>query len=214
MRNAFLGVVVMMLMASAALAQTGKHIAIGGAIGFTSYTDKDFSSKNPGFALAYRLNLKPDREDGWKWAAKGSVGYSKRKTTTVIGGTRTALGKLQTIPVEVGLQRSLRQGPWQVGIGIVAGPSFNHFDVDQAARDAYLSRLGTTLDGIKVKTSLEVKPEISAWYDVNKWIGVQGAVYYLFNRPKAETTSGGVTTSSTWKTDHASASLGVVVGIL
>jgi hypothetical protein len=112
-----------------------------------------------------------------------------------------------------GIQRAMRKGPWQVGFGVVAGGSINQFKVDQAARDAYLSRLGEVLTEIKVKNSLAVRPEISAWYDLGKWFGVQGSVSYLFNRPKAESTFDGVTTSSTWKTDHASAHIGLVVGI-
>ena len=203
----------MMLMAPAAMAQTGKHFAIGGAIGLSKYADDNFSSKNPGFSPAYRLNLKPDAADGWKWAPKGSIGYSNRKTKGVIGGISTELGRLQMIPITGGIQRSLRQGPWQLGIGVGAGISINHFKVDGAARDARQSQLGTTLNDIKVKNSLVIKPEVSAWYDIGKWVGVQGSLSYSINRPKADTTVNGVTTSSTWKTDHASASVGLVVGI-
>jgi hypothetical protein len=213
MRRAFLGMSLMLLMAPAAWAQTGKHVAVGAALGLTKYSDQDFKAKNPNVSFAYRITLKPEAPDGWRWALKSGLGWSNKNTTTDIGGTRTQLGKLQTVLIMGGGQRVLRQGPWQVGFGIVAGPSFNHFKVDGAARDAYLSRLGRDLSDIKVKNSLAVRPEISAWYDLSKLFAVQGSVSYTYNRPKAETTSGGVTSSSTWKTDHASVSVGLVVGL-
>ena len=208
-----LALFVMVLSAPSAWAQTGKHVAIGGALGVTSYTDKDFSSRNPGVSPTYRIILSTQAKDGWSWAPKSSLGWSKRNTTTDIGGIRTHLGKLQTILIMAGVQRVFRQGPRQIGFGVVGGASLNHFDVDSAPRAAYLGRLGRTLNDVKVKNSFAVKPEVSAWYDLNQWFAVQGSVSYLFNGPKAETTAGGVTTSAIWKTDHASASVGLVVGI-
>jgi hypothetical protein len=215
MRGTSLGVFLMLLVATAAWAQTGKHVSLGGAIDVTSYSDKEFSVKNPGFAVAYRFNLKPDQQapDGWRWAPKVGVGWSSREITGDIGSTRTVLGKLQSLPIELGVQRVLRQGPWHLGIGVAAGPSFNSLKVNQAARDAYASQFGAELGDIEVKTSLAVGPDVSAWYDLNDWFALHGSVSYLFNRPKVETLSQGVTTSSTWKTDHATASIGLVVGI-
>ena len=213
MRAGILGMFLMMLIAPAALAQTGKHFALGVGLGVSKYIDKDFSSKNPEVSLAYRINLKPGANNGWTWAPKGSLRWSDRKTSTDIGGIRTQLGKLRTALVMVGVQRGLRQGPFQIGFSVVGGASFNHFVVDGAARDAYLSRLGRTLSDIKVKNSFAVGPEVSATYDLGRWFALQGSLAYLFDRPKAEITSGGVTSSSTWKTDHANASIGLLVGI-
>ena len=213
MRIACWGILLMMVAAPAAMAQTGKHIAIGGAIGVTSYADHDFSTKNPGFSLAYRLNPKPARTYSWKWGVKGDLGWSRHNTTTDIGGVETPLGKLQTGLIMGGIQRSMQRGRWQGGVAIVAGPSFHQFDIDGRARDAYESRLGTDLADIKVKTSVAVRPEAIANYDLNQWLGVQGTLSYLIDRPKAETTSGGATTSRTWKTDRLSAGVALVVGI-
>ena len=215
MRIACVGMFLTMLLATAttAVAQTGKHLAIGGGISFTSYADQDFKTKNPGFTFMYRLNLKPSAADGWYWGAKGDAGWSKRETTTDIGGARTPLGKLQTTLAMAGVQRSLRRRPWQLGIAVVAGPSIHQFDVDHRARDAYASRLGRDLASVDVKNTIAVRPEAQVNYDLGPWLGLQGQLSYLFDRPKAETTSGGVTTSTTWKTDHLAASVGLVVGI-
>ena len=215
MRTAPIALLLILVAAPAALAQTGKRVAIGGAIGLTRYADDDFGfgSKDPSFSLAYRVRMNPAARSGWAWAPKSSFGLTKRDASSDIGGTRTHLGQLQTIQVMGGVQRVMHQGPWQVGLGVAAGPSINDFSVDAGARDAYQSRLGTDLGDVNVKNSIAVKPEFSAWYDLSRMLGVQGSLSYLFNRPKVETTSGGVTTTSTWKTDRASAKLGLVVGI-
>ena len=146
MRKAFLAVILLLLMTGPALAQTGKRVALGVAVGVSSYIDKDFSSTNPSIEPAYRVRLNAETKDGWSWSLKSGLGWSNRKTSSDIGGVGTRLGKLQTILIMGGVQRVYRQGPWQVGGGVVAGPSFNQFDVDRAARDAYQSRLGQALD--------------------------------------------------------------------
>ena len=213
MRKSFLAMFLMLLATDPAVAQTGKRVALGAALGVSSYIDKDFSSTNPSIQPAYRVRLSTETKDGWSWALKSGFGWSSRKTSSDIGGESTRLGKLQTILIMGGVQRVFRQGLWQFGGGIVAGPSINKFNVDRAARDAYQRRLGQVLDDVKVKTSIAVRPGVSVSYDLGKWFGVEGGVSYTFNRPKAETSVDGTTTSSTWKTDHTSASVGLVVGL-
>ena len=213
MRRTLLGMILMMLIATVAFAQTGKRVAIGGAIGFSKYSDSDFSTKNPNFSFAYRMRLNAAHPDGWGWAPKTSVGWSDRKTASDIGGSSTQLGKLQSIPVMAGIERGYRNGPVKFGVSVVGGVSMNHFRVDGAARDAYLTRTGQTLEGVKVKNALAVRPELSLWYDIGSRYAVQAVTTYLYSHPKAETTVDGVTTTSTWKTDHASARLGLVVGL-
>lgn len=213
MTRRILTVVLLMLPASAAMAQTGKHVALGASVGISSYTDSDFKAKNPDVSPAYRITLKTSHKDGWRWSLKSGLGWSRRDVTHDIGGANTQLGKLQMALIMGGVQRVFRRGPLEAGAGIEAGPSFNKFDVDQAARDAYQTRLGVPLDDIKVKTSVAVRPVVSAWYDLGPWFAVGASVTYAFDRPRAETTAGGVTTSSTWNTDHTSASVGFVVGI-
>ena len=112
-----------------------------------------------------------------------------------------------------GVERAYRAGPLKVGVSGVVGPSFNHFDVNDAARTAYRNRLGRDLTSIKVKTSIAVRPELSGWYDLNRWSALHISFSYMINHPTVDTTAGGVTTSTTWKPDHFSAQNGFVVGV-
>jgi hypothetical protein len=200
------------MLAPAARAQTGKHLALGAGLNLHHYADGDFGSKNPGVDFVYRIVRNPGKGDGWNWETKTSVSWSKTDTRTDIGGSSTQLGRLQTIPIMVGVQRAYHQGPMKVGTWVVAGPSFNRFDTDGAARSAYAS-LGSELNSVDVNNSIAVRPGLSAWYDLGSWIGLHGSASYTFNRPTAKTTVDGVTTSSTLNTDHASFDLGLAIGI-
>ena len=202
-----------LITAPPAWAQSSKHLSLGAGLNFHKYADSDFSSKNPSISLEYRIALNHSGVDGWSWGPKSSISLGKVDTKTDIGGIETHLGRLRTIPILVGIERAYRQGPLRIGASVVAGPSFNHFDVDAAARSAYLTRLGRNLGAVTVKTSVAIKPGVSAWYDLGDWAALHASLSYVVNRPKAEMTVDGVTTSSTWKTDHASFVLGFVVGV-
>src|SRR5262249_30790221 len=110
-------------------------------------------------------------------------------------------------------EREYTEGPLSVGISFIAGPSFNSFSVDDAARSAYRSRLGVELNDVDVKTSLAVRPAVGIWIDVGPRIAVGSTIDYMVNRITAETTTGGVRSSTKWKTDHLGIHFGVVFGL-
>ena len=213
MRRALLGIIILIAVPSAAAwGQTGKRLAIGAGMNYHRFADNTFSSSNPGISFEYRIHRHSTQEDGWKWSPKTSVNLSKMDTEMNVGGASTKAGRLQAARVMIGVERGYRQGPFKIGASVIAGPSFNQFDVDGAARTAY-ANTGNTLNGISAKNSIAVKPGISAWYDLGSWFALHGSAGYVINRPTVETTVNGVTTSSTWKTDHTSLEMGLVVGI-
>jgi hypothetical protein len=213
MRSAILGVVVWMTVCQAAYAQTGKHLAVGAGFVINEYDDGSFTQDNPSPTFEYRIRLKPGSRHGWHWTPSGAFDWFRPDATRDIGGQTTRLGQLRARPVMVGIEREYSQGPLNLGVSFIAGPSFNAFSVDDAARVAYRSRLGTDLNGVSVKTSLAVRPGAGLWYDLGPWLAVGGSVDYMVNRITAETTTGGVRSSTKWKTDHLGFHFGVVVGI-
>ena len=213
MHRVILGLLLVVMLAPTASAQTGKHVGVGAGITAHKYADSDFSTKNPSISFVYRITPKPGGKQGWSWEPKGGFGWFRVDTDMEVGGIDTRIGKLRARPIMAGVERSYRAGPLKVGVSGVVGPSFNHFDVNDAARTAYHNRLGRDLTSIKVKTSIAVRPELSGWYDLNKWLALHVAFSYMIDRPTIDTTAGGVTTSTTWKTDHFNAQIGFVVGI-
>jgi len=202
MKRLMLALMGVAMIASAAQAQTGRRLALGAGLGFHKYVDSDFSQKNPGISIVYRLALHPGVKRGWTLEPKGTVDWFKTDVKTDVGPVDIHLGKLRSIPVLVGAGPSYRHGRTKIGVAILAGPSFNQFTGDKGSNP------------ITVKNSVMVRPETSLWYDVSSRLGLHAGVSYVYNRPSAETTSGGSTTSAKWKTDHVNFSVGFAVGII
>src|SRR5262249_32977677 len=125
-------------MATAAHAQPRGHLALGVGVGYHNFQNDAINTTGLSIVPEYHLGLSTNgRKEGWSWGLKGGVGYANTDLDEPIGGFETRNGKLRTIPVMVGAGPSYRTGPWRLGVGVVAGPSFNHFTVDDAARAAY-----------------------------------------------------------------------------
>jgi hypothetical protein len=200
--------------APAASAQTGKLVAVGAGITLHKYGDNDFTPRNnPSVTFDYRISLHRHSRQGWKWEPKGGFSWFHADTELPVGGVETSIGELRARPIMGGIERAYRDGPLKVGVSIIGGPSFNHFSVNDAARAAYAGRLGQDLTAIKAKNSFALRPEFSAWYDLNQWIALHAAVNYVINRPTVETTASGATTSDRWNTDHVNAHVGFVFGV-
>ena len=202
MKGLVLALMGVAMIGSVAQAQTGRHLALGVGLAFHKYVDSDFSQKNPGISIVYRIALKTEVKEGWTLEPKGTIDWFKTDVKTDVGNVDTHIGKLRSVPVLVGAGPSYRHGRAKVGVAILAGPSFNHFTGDKGSSP------------ITVKNSVIVRPETSLWYDVSSRLGLHAGVSYAYNRPSAETTSAGSTTSAKWKTDHVNFSIGFAIGII
>lgn len=214
MGKAILAVSLVALMASTARAQPGEHLALGGGLGFHSYADGNFSSgKSPAIAPIYSIALRRSSSEGWSWAPKYGLGYANPERQDDVGGVAVTTGRLRMIPVMVGVGRHYQHGPVSLGFGVAAGPSFNRFVIDEAARTAYRDRLGQTLNSITANTSIATRPDLNVWYDFNRWLGLHGSADYTFNHPTARTTANGVATPTKWNADHMSYGVGLAVKV-
>jgi len=214
MKKTLAAFVLAAILPASAHAQPGDHAALGAGIGFNNYVNGAFSGKTVSVVPEYHFSLTPhaDRE-GLSFGLKGGVGYSQPDRNDFIGGFETKTGSLRMVSVMVGAGPSYRSGPLRLGVGVVAGPSFNTFSVDDGARTAYRDRNGSSLDAIRVKNSLVVRPDVSLWYNFTDRVGLHSSVSYTSNRPKAETTVDGVSTSDRWVTDRWSYQAGLAVGV-
>lgn len=194
-----------------AKAQAEKRFSLGGGVSFHDYSDSRFESKSLSFGPRYRLN-QGRGANGWDWDLKTSLSFSQMNVPTEVFGSEVQLGKMRTIPLLVGVARAYRHGPMKVGAWVTGGPSFNDFEVDEEAMAAYQAG-GNDLENVHVKTSMVIKPGVSATYDLSSWLALQSSVSYTVHRPTVRTLINGVSTSETWKLDHSSASLGLLVGI-
>jgi hypothetical protein len=201
MKGLLLVLMGLVTLASAAQAQSGRHVALGVGLGFHHFTDGDFSQKNPGVSIIYRLAWKPGTRDGWKLEPSATIGWGKTDVRTDIAGVSTHIGKLRTIPILVGAGPSYRHGKTKVGVAVLAGPSFNTFTHDSGASP------------VAVKNSFAARSEAGLWYDVSSRLGLHTSVAYVYNRPTADPASGATAGSGKWKTDHLNFSVGFAIGL-
>ena len=117
------------------------------------------------------------------------------------------------VSVLVGAGPSYRTGPFSVGLGVVAGPSFNNFSVDDAARVAYSDRVGATLNSITAKNSITVRPNLGLWYDLTSRVALHSSVDYTVNRPRVLTDIDGTISSERWMLDRWSYQAGLAYGL-
>jgi len=214
MKKTFMTLVFATMVATAAQAQPGDHLALGAGVGFQNYVNSGFSGKSVSIVPEYHFGLTPhsDRQ-GWSIGLKGGIGYSQPDRSDMIGGFETRTGRLRMVPVMVGAGPSYRSGPLRIGVGVVAGPSINKFSVDDAARAAYRDRLGATLNSIDVKNSIAVRPDVSLWYNLTSRVGLHGSLSYTSNHPNVDTTVDGVRTRTRWNADRWSYQTGLALGV-
>lgn len=200
--------------ATVAFAQTGRHVAVGVEIGAQQYLDgEDFESKEPGFALLYRVRLSTgEKPDGVKFEPNGSVGISRARTQLRINGSPERLGRLRSIPVLVGGGPSWRLGPTSVGLSAMGGYSFNEHDLDDNAL-ATFPAIGIPLQTVEAKNAFAAKVSLGAWHDLSSRFGVHGSLGYLFHRPKMTTTIGDIAVTEEWHGDRLSLDAGIAVGL-
>jgi hypothetical protein len=214
MSKAIAAIILAAVMATAAQAQPGDRLMLGAGIGFQNYRDGAFSNRNPAIVPEYRFGVAShSHRDGVSFGLTGGIGYSNPDRSESIGGVETRTGNLRTVQLMAGAGPSYRSGPLRIGVDVSAGPSFNRLSVDDAARTAYRSRLGETLNSIQVQNSLVAGPAASLWYDLTPRLGLHTSVGYTVNRPVVKTTVDGATSSTRWNADSWSYEAGVGFGL-
>lgn len=214
MKSTFAAMVLAAMIATTAHAQPDSRVALGAGIGFHNYRDSAFPSHNPSIVPEYNFGFASNgHRQGLSFGLKGGVTYSQPDRNDFIGGVETKTGDLQMVSAMVGAGPTYRTGPFSIGMAIVAGPSFNNFSVDDGARVAYRDREGATLNSIKVKNSIAVRPNLGLWYNLTSRLALHSSVNYTINRPMVTTTINDETRSTRWMLDRWSYQAGLALGV-
>jgi len=213
MKRTFAAVLFAAMFATTAHAQPDGRVSIGAGLGFHDYRDSAFPKGSWSVVPEYNLRWSHGDRQGLSFGLKGGITYSQPSRDDFIGGLQTKTGDLRMVSALVGAGPTYRTGPFSISTGVVAGPSFNSFSVDDAARAAYSDRLGATLNSIKVKNSMVVRPTLGLWYDLSSRWALHSSVDYTVNRPMVTTTVDGETNSSRWMLDKWGYQAGVAFGL-
>ena len=112
----------------------------------------------------------------------------------------------------VGFGHTKRVKRFTTSANVSAGYSFNHLTVDSGVGPAFIGSGVSVLD-VHVRDSGILKPEVAAWYDVFKHMGVGVAVAYLVSRPQEVMVTAAGSQTRRLRADTLELTAGVTFGL-
>jgi hypothetical protein len=187
-----------------AAAQTEGRVSVGASVTHVIPTDDDVKSTT-GVGFVARLN--PKR--GWGPAAAFSW---FRADISDPSGASGDFARMRVRPLMAGIAYTI--GPERVltSFSIVAGPSFNGIEFE----DAFLDRVAGIGDtpSIDIENSFVVRPGVNVTWTVAPRVAIVGFAGYMFNRPNVVYRDPfGTEFRDRWKADAAGISIGAVYSL-
>ena len=149
--------------------------------------------------------------EGWKW--QYGLGWYATDVAWQIGGQRTEIGKLSVKPLLVGYGYTHVMGRTSVSAGVTGGYSFNSLRQGSELEDIVQARTGERRAVIEVDNSWVLRPGVSAWYNVNKKLGINVGVHYIISRPRVSLSTSSGTAFRHLNADMFSIKAGIVYSI-
>jgi hypothetical protein len=210
-----LGATMLLGGATRASAQSDAHVAVGAEITKRFFTEDGFSKGvRPTFLYRVRMHRHPD--NGWRFRFPiFGFNWGRNDVETPIGGEVTELGFLRARGLMGGVAEALvkNEGRDEISFNVLAGPAFMHFSVSDEARAAYRDRLGLDPISIDAKNTIVVRPGVSYWHDISKWLGFHAAIQYVILRPEVVVRTPAGETSSRWNADNLALKAGIAVKV-
>jgi hypothetical protein len=161
-----------------ASAQSRNRFAIGANFSQKSAPDET-SRGHRSIGLLWRIG---HGSSGWGWKY-GINWYSTDIDRALSGGPLEAFGELRIRPFMAGYGYTKIVGRTKVSANLMAGYSFNSFNLAPTYATAYRQIHGTAAVDVDAANSLVFKPEISTWFDVNAKVGINVSMGYMVARP-------------------------------
>ena len=164
-------------------AQTDGRVAIGGNVG-TKQTPQSGSRGSIGLGFLWRIG---HGREGWGW--KYGLNWYSAELQRPIGGENHEFGELNVRPFMggYGYTRLVRGG--QVSANVLGGFAFTSFSVRNDYALTYRFNNGGASIDADVSKAWVLKPEVSAWFDVARKLGINASAGYMIARPELAVTS-------------------------
>jgi hypothetical protein len=176
-RSLPLAVLVALWSAGAVQAQTAGRVAIGANVSSKGGVDPRASGHtNPGFL--FRVG---HGKPGWGW--KYGFNWYATDLEQRLDGSDRAFGELKVRPLMGGYGYTHLVGSVQVSANLLGGFAFTSFELQPSFDESYRQMLGVTSVRTHTSNALVTKPEISAWINMSRKIGLNINAGYLVARP-------------------------------
>jgi hypothetical protein len=168
-------------------AQTNNRFAVGlDYIVRTSdrASTEDYAQGQLGPGLLWRFgNGKPG------WGFHWGLNWYAVKIDRPIGGNVVELGELHVRPVMAGYGYTRVVRRTTVTAAVLGGYAFGSIAVEPQASDAYHTALGAQWATGRASNTFVLKPEIGAWYNLTRTIGLNVNAGYMIARPDVTMTT-------------------------
>jgi hypothetical protein len=166
--------------ADAVYAQDDSRFAVGTALNLKRASEED-ARGSTGVGLLWRFGS--GRSEGWGFKY-GFSWYTADLDTAIGDSAHHEFGKLRVRPFMAGYGYSKRLGRVQVSAKVLGGFALTSFSLSSPANAAFQSTLQTENVRTSVSDPLVLKPEVSAWINLNDKIGLNISAGEVFARPE------------------------------
>ena len=118
------------------------------------------------------------------WGFRWGLNWYSADLTEEFASTTTDFGRLQVRPVMAGYGYERRFGRLLVGGGVIGGYARTRVSMTPEFDDAYRASLGARTVRTEVSNTLVVRPELSAWFDISRKVGLNLSSGYMIARPE------------------------------
>jgi hypothetical protein len=163
-------------------AQTDGKFALG--VGITAKPAPRADSRGTsGTSLLWRIG---HGREGWGWKY-GLSWYSTALDRSLTGGSHE-FGELNIKPFLGGYGYTHIMGRTKVSTNVLAGYAMTSFRLRDGFAQAFRTESGLEAIDVKSASTWVVKPEVSAWRDLTRKVGLNLSVGYMIARPKLTVT--------------------------
>jgi hypothetical protein len=139
---------------------------------------------------------------GKGWGPAGALDWFNAD----LGASFEGVGRVEVRPLMGGVGYGFNKGRVWTSLSVVGGPAINRIRLNDSARDEF--------EIVKSqRITLAVRPGASITYDIAPRVGLTAFAGYLFNRPHYTLRTGAGDIKTTWTTDAAIFSVGVVYSL-
>jgi hypothetical protein len=167
-----------------ARAQTDNIVAVGVNVTARSPGDSHAAHGSQSIGFTWRLG---HAHTGWGWDY--GFGWYAADIDRTVDGQATPAGELKLHPIAVGYGYTIVMGRTTVSSSLQGGYSFNTIDQSPVLSDVYRDRLGARSVQIDTANAFIVRPQVTAWYDLSRKVGIQFSASYTVARPRITVSS-------------------------
>jgi hypothetical protein len=159
-----------------ARAQSAAAIGLGLAISSYDPTGQlGQSATSIGPLLRIKLGPGIGPTIGFDWYAVG--------VEVMAGSQRVYLGRVRVRPVMAGVAYNWNRGKYWISASLVGGYAFARLTVNDQARPAFRSNLGSTFLSFDARDSFVWRPQLGIWYDAAPRVGLTASIAHIGVRP-------------------------------